>query len=312
METRKERKPKNYWTLERLQEAAKQFTTKKAFIEGNAAAYSAAQKLNLLDVVCKDMIRLGSLSKRCIYAFVFTDNTAYIGLTYDVDRRFIQHTCEKGPVFNHIANHFYIGFEFKILYDYTDPETAAFLEKIAIEDYKLKGWKLLNSARAGGLGSNHRKWTEETCRQEALKYNCRFDFQREASGAYESARKGGFLNDISQHMEYIKRPNGFWTEETCRQEALKYNCRSDFHRKAEGAYQAALRGGFLNDISQHMEYHIKKPRGFWTEEACLQEALKYSSRLDFNRKAGGAYDAAQKGGFLQKICSHMPKRQPSK
>lgn len=44
----------------------------------------------------------------------------------------------------------------------------------------------------------------------------------------------------------------------------------------------------------------------WTEEACQIEALKYSTHIEFKRESKGAYLAARKNGFLEKICSHMP------
>lgn len=45
----------------------------------------------------------------------------------------------------------------------------------------------------------------------------------------------------------------------------------------------------------------------WTKEKCLEEALKYSSRKELLNNCLMAYHAAQRQGFLDEICSHMPR-----
>ena len=48
---------------------------------------------------------------------------------------------------------------------------------------------------------------------------------------------------------------------------------------------------------------IKK--GYWTKVNVRNEALKYHRRFDFYKKSSGAYDKAQKNGWLDDVCSHM-------
>lgn len=49
----------------------------------------------------------------------------------------------------------------------------------------------------------------------------------------------------------------------------------------------------------------KQPWGHWTKKRLLEEAKKYSSRMDFFRGNKSAYAAAQKKRLLTLICSHM-------
>lgn len=50
----------------------------------------------------------------------------------------------------------------------------------------------------------------------------------------------------------------------------------------------------------------RKKRGFWfIYENCFNEALKYSTRKDFQKNGRGAYAASIKKGWLEAICSHM-------
>jgi len=44
----------------------------------------------------------------------------------------------------------------------------------------------------------------------------------------------------------------------------------------------------------------------WTKEELLKEGHKYSSRVEFQKNNGSAYNAARKKGWLKEICSHMP------
>ncbi|MET2951739.1 hypothetical protein ABXV18_27035 [Vibrio owensii] len=103
---------------------------------------------------------------------------------------------------------------------------------------------------------SHRvKWTKEACRDEALKYQYRVEFQKGSKGAYSSARKNGWLDDVCSHMSSpIKKPTNLkWTKEACRVEALKYKTRFEFTKGSRGAYNSALKNDWLNEICAHME-----------------------------------------------------------
>ena len=90
-------------------------------------------------------------------------------------------------------------------------------------------------------------WTKERCREEALKYNSRYKFQKSSNGAYGCAFKNGWLDEICSHMELLIKPNGFWDVfENCKGEALKHKTRSQFYREMPGAYHAATRNGWLD------------------------------------------------------------------
>lgn len=50
---------------------------------------------------------------------------------------------------------------------------------------------------------------------------------------------------------------------------------------------------------------MRKSKNYWTKERCQKEALKYTKRGDFSSNCGGAYNASNKNGWLDEICSHM-------
>jgi superfamily II DNA or RNA helicase len=147
-------------------------------------------------------------------------------------------------------------------------------------------------------------WTYESCKEEALKYNTRSEFKKGFGGAWGSAEKNGWLDDICSHMVEGKKQNGYWTYERCKEEALKYNTRKEFQKGSSGTRAAAKNNGWLDDICSHM-VEVKKQKGYWTYERCKEEALKYNTRSKFQKGSGSAWAAAEKNGWKDYICSHM-------
>ena len=41
-----------------------------------------------------------------------------------------------------------------------------------------------------------------------------------------------------------------------------------------------------------------KPRYYWTKERCIEDAKKYSSRYEWQKKSGSAYLSAWKNGWV--------------
>ena len=300
------RKPNGYWAQpERLKEAAAQYPTRSTFRKGNGSAYIIAWRMGILDTVCEHMKRQCSLAKRGVYAFEFPNKTCYIGLTYNFDKRYVEHTQEKGAVFNYIQQHENVVFEFKKLSEYIDPEEAAKLEAETIEKYKLEGWILLNRVKAGGLGSTRRIWNKEKCKLEALKYKTRGQFQYEEAGAYNAAKKNGWFDEITSHIpKFTPGPSKWNTLEKVQVAALKYKTRNEFKKKNKGAYDAARKNGWLSKVTSHMPENVLIK---WdTLEKVRTAALKYKTRMEFRKENAGAYDAALRKGWLSEVTSHMP------
>ena len=147
------------------------------------------------------------------------------------------------------------------------------------------------------------KWNYESCKKEAAKYKTNAEFKRMAGGAYSSACKNKWLNDINQH--FIKyKPKGYWTFEKCKIEALKYTYKKDFAKYSRQAYTNACKNNWICEICTHM-VEILKPSGYWTFEKCKIEALKYTNRSAFNKFSKSAYDKARLKKWLCDICNHM-------
>ena len=135
------------WTYDKCKEIAKKYNSKKDFFDNDKGAYRAASKHGWLEELTNDYTMLGHKYKRCLYAFEFSDNSVYVGLTYDARKRFWQHHHERNSkVYMKIKE---TGEEpvFKILTDFLDYEIVGKKECDTINEYKINGWKILNEKK---------------------------------------------------------------------------------------------------------------------------------------------------------------------
>ncbi len=238
------------WTDEMLKEEALKYNTRVDFKNRKNKAYSAAQRKGIIDDICSHMIRVGNIYNRFIYIIEFENNSVYIGLTCDLERRKLEHMTKSS---NKHVNKFIkdnIKYTFNsdnILYSSDDSIKA---ECSLIEEYNERGYNVLNISKGGELGGSNNKWTTESIKEEALKYNTRGSFQKGNRAAYQRAIKLGILDNVCSHMicKLI-----YWSDEMLKEEALKYYTRNDFKNGSGGAYRASLRRDVLYNICSHMK-----------------------------------------------------------
>ena len=240
------------WTKEKCLEEALKYKTKKEFQMGSKNAYYGAHRHGWIDEICTHMIIVGNRFNRSVYCYEFPDNSVYIGLTYDLNKRNNEHSSnEKSQVFKHIKKTKYTP-NFKQLTKYLPAKEAQKMEEYYIEFYKSEKWNILNKAKPGSLGIDILVWNFENCKNEALKYTDRTSFIKFSSGAYKSASIYGWIDEICGHMP-IKIKRKFWDVDKCRVEALKYKTRNQFKKNACDAYSFAYRNNLLDEICVHMK-----------------------------------------------------------
>lgn len=143
-------------------------------------------------------------------------------------------------------------------------------------------------------------WNKELIKKEALKYNTRSQFARNASGAYAAAKRLGCFDEVCAHMTILWQKK--WNDESCKKEAGKYKTRTAFQNNCPGAYSYAEKHNILDIICAHMTI-LWQPK--WSFEKCKRAALECNSRTEFQDKYPGAWDYANRNGFLDQICKHM-------
>jgi len=96
-------------------------------------------------------------------------------------------------------------------------------------------------------------WTKERCKEEALKFKKRNQFDLAFPGAYAACRKNGWLEEVCEHMVTREiKPKGYWTKLKCAEESIKFNTKSEFQKGSRSAYQIACRNSWLDEICIHM------------------------------------------------------------
>lgn len=91
------------------------------------------------------------------------------------------------------------------------------------------------------------KWSFENCKKEALKYDTRYNFYLNASGAHESARKNKWLNIICNNMDELRKPKGYWTFKNCKEETLKYKTKQELKKNNSYVYHILIKNNYFKD-----------------------------------------------------------------
>ena len=183
---------------------ALKYKTRKQFEVGSLSHYKAAVSRRLLDSACSHMKPDGSRVKRKIYACVFSDNHAYIGLTCNIERRFKER--DSNPRDSVTIHKTSTGLNYTIieLTDFIDFKKASELETFYYEKYKIDGWFMLNKSKTGGLGGSPnlmKKWNKDSIWKVVYSQETYTHFSRKYGAAYAEAGKIGIREDIKKYFK---------------------------------------------------------------------------------------------------------------
>ena len=282
------KKPVSYWTIEKCREESLKYKTRTEFKKKSYQAYKYSRINCWFDEICSHMPIIGNMYKRCIYAFEFEDNSVYIGLTYNIDKRCENHYNNLNSQVNkHIKNTNLYPKLIK-LSDYIDVESAKKRECDYIEMYKSNGWNVLNIQKAGNTGGI-RKVTEDKCREVVEKYTSLSLFRKEQTNIYKSINLYGWKY-LLDHLDRDIKKRGYWTKEKCQEIALKYSRRVDFFKEDSSVYNISRINGWLDDVCSHMVEKDKKYKGYWTKDVVIEESTKYKTKEEFKKGSPSAYN----------------------
>ena len=113
--------------------------------------------------------------------------------------------------------------------------------------YKKQGKNIINIAKTGSIGGLYGIiFTKKKCFVLAKECKSKTEFMKKYWTAYVKSLKYGWI----EQYKWFKRPISYrlkWTYDVTLREAKKYNTGSEFRIKNKGAYQAAVRNGWLKD-----------------------------------------------------------------
>lgn len=125
---------------------------------------------------------IGNRKHRMIYVYEFTDRSAYVGLTYDCERRQKDHLYEDSSAVRRHMERTGLKPVYRKLTEYLPVKEAQRMEGEWVERYRKDGWTILNVVDTGGIGSGERSK----------------DYQR----VIELFKQGVLPKKISEYVDY--------------------------------------------------------------------------------------------------------------
>jgi hypothetical protein len=168
-----------------------------------------------------------------------------------------------------------------------------------------------------------KQYTKEEILESALKYKNQRDWKDNEPSIFTCAvgynkktaseeNKQFWLTCIS-HMEYIYKPNGYWTYEKCEEITKDYTVHSEFYKDHPNVYSAIHKNNWV-ELLNHMQHvtmngNVRQfSEDFDTIEKCTEEALKYKTRSEMHKNSNYAHKTILKNGW-EKVCFVHMKRQ---
>lgn len=290
-----------FWTKKSCVAEIRKYNTVTDLLNNNMGAYLYARKHGFWEEESLRMEKRGSLRLRKIYVFEFDDRHAYVGLSYNPQKREKDHLRDKdSAVYIHLqeTNCPYI---FKELSPFLEREVASIKEEEFKQLYKKNGWLMLNRMKCGGLGSlGSTKYSKEQVREIASKYDCRSDFNENDKGAYLYAYKNGWLDEICEGMPKFKG-----REEPTDDEIIEVvrHCRNRTELKSHHTkiWNKLVETG-------QIDFYFPKRKTLkeqWPDERISEVVGMCKNRRELMNKYRGAYDLLRKDG---RIDSFYPLR----
>ena len=95
---------------------------------------------------------------------------------------------------------------------------------------------MINKAKTGSVGGMIRKWTYNTCKEEAMKYKRYKDFIKNSRTAYEKAWKYGWLKEYTWLTKGGDKKEDIRTLDDCIKIAKQYKTYAEFRKNESLIY----------------------------------------------------------------------------
>ena len=95
------------------------------------------------------------------------------------------------------------------------------------------------------------KWNESTIKKNALKFKTKVSWKAKYPGAVLASRKLGIYKLVTQHMKVLS-PRNKWNKKEVIKSARNYKVLKHWRKNFEGAFDAAYRNGYLEEIKKNM------------------------------------------------------------
>ena len=308
---------RGYWSIERCKEEALKYQTKRKWQVNSSSSYQAARKNNWIDQCSEHMKELQkpvgywTLEKCKEDALKYETRAEWANSAGVIARRngwleeCTQHMIEirtpKG--YWTLERCKEEALKYKTKAEWAKESNSSLISAIN------KGWFDECSKHFIETRMPKGYWTLEKCKKEALKYQTRTEWEKNSKKSYRFASKNSWIDECSKHMtRKLRTINGitkiFWSFEKCKEEALKYQTKTEWAKKSDISYRVAKKNNWFNECSAHM-IGANVPMEYWTLEKCKEDALKYQTKTKWANNSSGSYNAAKKNDWFNECSAHM-------
>ena len=260
---------KTKWTKEAVIEESRKYRTKADFRRGNPGASAAARRQGWLNEITW-FEKPKSWKLKWTQEAVFTESKKYNSLdsfrqssrgAYTVaykngwldEMTWLQRKQIKRGFWESKENVLSESQKYTSMKDFRSGCTRAY------NSAKKNGWleEMTWLAKNKAVPPFH--WSSKSnVLEESKKYTSRIDFMRGSSGAYASAKRNGWLDEMTWLSRRYKE-KGFWNvKENVFAEAKKYTYKSDFRRLAPAAYNSARKCHWLETMNWFQHKNVEK------------------------------------------------------
>jgi len=285
------------WTKSEIIEEAKKYSSKGEFSKMNKGAYLFALRRGWKDEVCKEMNPLlmtwtkekcFEVIKTCKSKTEFSRNFGSAA-QYAKRNGFYEELVSGMAIKGNLFNRMIYAYEFK--------------DKHVYIGLTYKESKRKNEHLERGPVAEHSKKTNSKPKYKSLtSYIDVKEAQiKEAYFIKKYADDGWILLNKSS-AGALGGNKRIWTKNECRKVVKLFNTVKELmeSEKYNTVYQAIRKNKWQDELFTDL-----KRKTYWTEEKCLVEAKKYSSRTHFMRNAGGAYNYARAHNILNKVLNQI-------
>ena len=250
--------PKSYWTKEKCHVEALKYKNRKAFRTNKSNIVRIAVEFGWYEDICSHMPKNNNKPR----GYWNKERCAKEALKYKNTTEFVEN-CKsayaiawKNNWLEEITNHFEVrgSTHKRFIYAYEFPDNHVYVGlTYNIKERELshnKKGSVFEHAKATGIEPVFVQITQEPVPVEKA-------IELEEYYLNEYISKGWTkLNKVKTGS--IGGNTLMWDYESCKKEALNYNYKSDFKKAKAGAFSAAWRLGFLEEICSHMKIKGKK------------------------------------------------------
>jgi very-short-patch-repair endonuclease len=287
------RMPDGYWTLERCQEMAKNYTTKAQWRLEHRASFSRANKQGWINQCCEHMDTGGMwFGPASILEALLSHD-----VRYEMEHRFKDSLEISRRPYDFYLPEFNLVIEFhgeQHLIGWGRRDEDA--QSIQARDLFKKIW-----AKDHGIHYLEIKQWEISSKAEIID---RVIKELKKIAKKESLSISLIRRDLTK-SELLKVKNRLkWTKDACVTEASKYTTIKEWQLGSAGSYQAAFKKKWLEECSSHMDRRLHK-KNHWTLAACIEDAQQYKTKSEWQQATRSGYSIAAKNKWIEKCTAHM-------